>query len=314
MIQNWQRDEGPCIALGSEGAFDDMHLFAPCVAYEDGVYSMWYSGSRHNVNDRDRVDNRAFTLGLATSTDGVRFTKDPRSPVCRFTGTRSILTPTLLRHPDGSVCREQGRRRLWFSSCNFPSGDRMHTLHETASDDGSEWDAPSAPQLEHAYAPTLIKEGDHYKLWYTDVRALPWSIRYAQSADGCDWQVAADPVLTLDQSWEHDRLVYPTVVTIGGQYWMWYGSYSQYGSEEMKTAIGCAYSEDGLRWQKDPDNPVFAPDPSRAWESHYTTSQSILRLDDDSLRIWYASRPAPPFEHKYFAIGTAHWKDPLSGT
>ena len=37
-------------------------------------------------------------------------------------------------------------------------------------------------------------------------------------------------------------------------------------------------------------------------------------FDDGSLRIWYASRPAPPFVHKYYAIGTAHWKDPLSGT
>ena len=106
MSQPWRRDDGPCIGLGAPGAFDDMHLFAPCVAYEHGVYSMWYSGSRHTVSDC--VDNRAFTLGLATSTDGVRFTKDRRSPVCRFTGTRSILTPTLLRHPDGSVCREQG--------------------------------------------------------------------------------------------------------------------------------------------------------------------------------------------------------------
>ena len=69
--------------------------------------------------------------------------------------------------------------------------------------------------------------------------------------------------------WENDRLVYPTVVSIDGEYWMWYGSYSQYGGEEMKTAIGCAY--------------------------------------DGALRIWYALRPAPPFEHKYFAIGTAHW-------
>ena len=307
MIQNWNRDEGPCIGLGVEGAFDDMHLFAPCVAYEDGVYSMWYSGSRHTVSDC--VDNRAFTLGLATSTDGVHFRKDPRSPVCRLGGTRSILTPTLLRYPDGSVCREQGRLRLWFSSCNFPAADRLHTLHESASDDGIEWDPPSDSQLEHVYAPTLIKEGECYKLWYTDVRALPWSIRYAQSANGRDWQVAPDPVLTLDQSWENDRLVYPTVVSIDGEYWMWYGSYSQYGGEEMKTAIGCAYSADGLSWQKDPDNPVFGPDPSRAWESHYTTSQSILRLADGALRIWYASRPAPPFEHKYFAIGTAHWQD-----
>ena len=63
--------------------------------------------------------------------------------------------------------------------------------------------------------------------------------------------------------WENDRLVYPTVVSIDGEYWMWYGSYSQYGGEEMKTATGCAYNTDGLSWQKDPDNPVFGPDPSR---------------------------------------------------
>jgi len=159
MIKNWHRDEGPCIGLGVEGTFDDMHLFASC--------------------------------------------------------------------------------------------------------DGIEWDPPSDSQLEHVYAPTLIKEDDCYKLRYTYVRALPWSIRYAQSADGGDWQVAPDPVLKLDQSWENDRPVYPTVVSIDGEYWMWYGSYSQYGGEEMKTATGCAYNTDGLSWQKDPDNPVFGPDPSR---------------------------------------------------
>ena len=38
MAQNWQRDDGPCIGLGETGAFDDMHLFAPCVAYEKGIY------------------------------------------------------------------------------------------------------------------------------------------------------------------------------------------------------------------------------------------------------------------------------------
>lgn len=31
---------------------------------------------------------------------------------------------------------------------------------------------------------------------------------------------------------------------------------------------------------------------ARAWESHYTTSQSLMQLDDGSWRIWYASRPA----------------------
>ena len=64
MIQNWRRDDGPCIGLGETGDFDDMHLFAPCVAYENGIYSMWYSGSQGTVA------GRVFALGLATSTDG----------------------------------------------------------------------------------------------------------------------------------------------------------------------------------------------------------------------------------------------------
>ena len=78
----------------------------------------------------------------------------------------------------------------------------------------------------------------------------------------------------------------------------------------MKTAIGFATSPDGLIWDKHPGNPVFGPDPSREWESHYTTSQSLLRLPDGSWRIWYASRTKPPFVHKYFAIGTALWRGP----
>jgi len=305
MHHDWQRgNDGPCIGLGTAGAFDDMHLFAPCVAYENGVYSMWYSGSQ------DTVAQRVFTLGLATSTDGIHFAKDPRSPVCRFTGSRSILTPTLLRHPDGSLCREDGRVRMWFSCCDFPSGDPRHTLHETSSLDGVTWDEPSDEELADAYAPTLIKEGERYKLWFTDVRQEPWCFRYAESNNGRDWDLAPDPVLIRDQDWEHHRLFYPTVLKIAGQYWMWYGSYSHHGGEEMQTALGCAYSDDGLHWHKDEHNPVFGPDPSRSWESHYTTSQTILRLENGSLRIWYASRPAPPFENKYFAVGTAQWEDP----
>jgi hypothetical protein len=114
-------------------------------------------------------------------------------------------------------------------------------------------------------------------------------------------------VLKLDQEWEFQRLVYPTVLKEDGYYLMWYGSYSSYPPEVMKTSIGFAVSEDGLNWTKSPHNPIFGPDPSRPWESHFTTSHSLLRLADGSLRLWYASRTKPPFVHKYYAIGTARW-------
>ena len=110
--QNWIRDtDQPCVSLGKSGDFDDMHLFALCVAFENGEYRLWYPGSRGDVEER------VFKLGLAISTDGIRFTKHPNAPVYEFgNGKNSVLTPTLLRNPDGSLLRENGKLRMWFAS------------------------------------------------------------------------------------------------------------------------------------------------------------------------------------------------------
>ncbi|MCL4692624.1 MAG: acetylxylan esterase [Candidatus Hydrogenedentes bacterium] len=300
--QDWTRDsDGPVLSLGHTGQFDDTHMFAPAVIYEDGVYSMYYCGSQADVA------NRVFAMGLATSTDGINFTRISEEPVFRFgDGTRSVLTPTFLRSPDGSVLRENGRLRMWFSSTDFPSGDGIHTLHETFSKDGKTWDAPSPALLTGVYAPTILRVGEFYRMWYTDVSAEPWVIRHAISRDGTQWHVAEKPCIELSQDWETRRLFYPAVLKFGARYCMWYGAY--WTARDNTTALGFAISDDGLTWLKHPGSPVYTPDPSREWESHYTTSQSVLRDADGSLRIWYATRPAPPFEHKYFAIGTARWE------
>jgi hypothetical protein len=206
------------------------------------------------------------------------------------------------------VEREEGRLRLWYSSTDFPSLSGRHSLHETSSGDGLHWDAPSPPQLEAAYAPSVLRLGGEYRLWYADVTADPWCIRHGRSSDGRVWQVDADPVLVVDQAWEYQRLIYPTVLAVDGGFVLYYGSFQS--ADPQMTALGVAVSEDGLVWRKSEHNPVFGPDPSRDWESHYTTSQTVMRLEDGSWRIWYATRPAPPFDHKYYAIGTAHWEGP----
>lgn len=301
--QAWIRDtDAPVLSLGEPGAFDDTHLFAPCVVEEKGVFSMYYCGSQKDVT------NRVFQMGLATSTDGIHFDKRPE-PVFDFgDGKHSILTPTLLRSTNGTVMREEGKLRLWFASTDFAANDGVHTLHESTSLDGVQWSAPSPAQFEGIYAPTILKEGGVYRMWYSDVSADPWIVRHAKSLDGKTWERTETPCLVLDQSWEKGRLFYPAVIKHDGQFVLWYGSY--WTDRESTTAIGVATSEDGLTWTKSPTNPVFTPDESRSWESHYTTSQSVLKLDDGSWRMWYASRKAPPFVNKYFAIGTARWDGP----
>ena len=301
--QDWTRDtDGPIVSLGQPGQFDDTHLFAPAVALENGTYRLWYCGSRGAVAER------VFTLGLATSGDGRIFCKQGTNPVYRFgDGKQSVLTPTLLRTPDGTTLRENGRLRMWFSSTWFAGESDLHTLHQTTSADGIDWSEPSAEQLKNVYAPTVIRTGTTYQMWYTDVGAEPWIIRHATSQDGNKWRVTSEPCIVVDQSWEQDRLFYSTVVQIDGAYLMWYGSY--WSGRPDTTALGFAASLDGLKWYKHPKNPVFRPAPDRAWESHYVTSQSVMRLPDGSFRMWYASRKKPPFLNKYFALGTAVWKN-----
>jgi hypothetical protein len=113
--QTWEKDTaGPIVSLGSEGQFDDMHIFAPAVALEQGKFSLWYSGSRGTRA------TRVFRLGLATGEDGKRFEKHAGNPVLEMADdVRSVLTPALLRNPDGSTLRDGGKLRLWFAAADL---------------------------------------------------------------------------------------------------------------------------------------------------------------------------------------------------
>jgi predicted GH43/DUF377 family glycosyl hydrolase len=304
--QNWERDtDGPILSLGQAGQFDDMHIFAPAVAEERDRFLLWYSGSRGTPG------NRVFRLGLATSPDGKRFERHESNPVLQFAdAAHSVLTPALLRRGDGSLVREDGKLRMWYSSATLGKGG-LHTLHESTSSDGIRWTEPSAALLENAYCPSVLKTVRGYEMWFSDVSRRPWVLRHATSSDGRRWQVNSQPTLVLSQEWEAEVLVYPTVLKIDGTYLMWYGSYDHAVRRET-TAIGFAASTDGQHWHKHPNNPVFRPDPNRPWESNYVGSGCVMRLADGSFRYWYASRKHPPFLNLYFAINTARWTGPQS--
>lgn len=308
--QLWQRDvDGPILSLGKSGEFDDTHIFAPTVAFDEGRFWMWYcgsSGAAHDLAPQRMPDERVFKLGLATSQDGKEFARSPDCPVFALDeARRSIVTPTLLRNPDGTILREDGKLRLWFSSASLGGGGPPQSVQETSSTDGIHWTKASPVQLERAYAPTVIKSESGYEMWYTQPARYPWLMRHARSDDGSHWKVDEKPVLEITQPWEHFVLIYPTVLKIDDVYLMWYASYLN--EDRQTTGIGFAASLDGITWHKHVQNPVLRPDPSRAWESHYVSSQSVMRLPDGSFRMWYASRNEPPFTHLYYALNTARW-------
>jgi predicted GH43/DUF377 family glycosyl hydrolase len=211
-----------------------------------------------------------------------------------------------LRDEQGAIVRESNTMRMWFTSVTIGGGGQTQAIQQARSIDGSIWTDVLPIELSRAYAPSVLKTDKGYELWYTEPGRYPWNMRHARSQDGIQWKLTEKPVLEVSQPWEHDLQIYPCVLRIDGVYLMWYASYLEKNHET--TGIGFAASLDGIQWHKHPDNPVLRPDPQRPWESHYVSSHSVLRLDDGSFRIWYASRKAPPFHNLYFAINTAVWR------
>lgn len=307
--QHWERDtDSPVLSRGQQGAFDDTHIMAPLVKRIGGEYVMLYvgsSGSAYDLAPQRMPDNRVYRLGMATSADGRTFTKHP-TPVAQLADPkRSFLTPTVLSNPDGTLVKDEGRYRMWFCSATLGGGGRPHSIQHATSNDGIHWSNFSDDLITRAYCPVVIKDGDLYRMWYSEPGRYPWVIRHARSFDGYQWDVDQKPSIEKSQDWEHFVFNYAKVIKADDVYLMWYTSYAT--GDRLTTAIGFAASEDGITWHKHPDNPVFRPNPERAWEASYVSTGTVMAIDQNRFRMWYFARKKPPFRNLYEAFGTAVW-------
>jgi hypothetical protein len=290
----WQKSpENPILSL-SPGSFDSQNIFAPAIAKQNGTYYLFYSGGPSGpLTGQDYIN---YQLGLATSTDGVNFTKlgQPLLPL----GVRDNFhaTPTLLRNPQGDLHLDQsGTWHMFFN------GNRADDVEHATSTDGIHWTKdPLGPIYQNAYAPNILKIGDEYRMYYVHKPASGnWQIHMATGPSIYSLQPSpANPILTQSQAWESSNLFYPYVLQDNVVWTMFYGGYLSPG----KTAMGTATSTDGVHWTKTPSNPILTPTAGSAYDSLYTSSEAVIR-DGDVYRMFYAGRVDTI--HKYFSINTA---------
>ncbi len=184
---------------------------------------------------------------------------------------------------DISVMREGDGYRMWFSWRPRAS------VALVESKDGFHWSTPAvvlAPNKASGWEddinrPVVIKQGGHYRMWYTGQAGEHSAIGYATSSDGLAWKRMSDkPVLSPDRPWEKVALMCPDVIwdDKAKVYKMWYSGGEQYEPD----AIGYATSPDGMIWTKHGDNPVFKADPGIEWEQDKVTACQVV-FDDG----WY---------------------------
>ena len=100
----WTIDDEPILTPGAAGAFDAGGLQWPSVVRTEGGYLLYYAGF-------DLAQSGSGSIGLATSTDGITWTKHPEPvllPSEKWEG-RSLDRPRVVVTPDGLAMLSSGR-------------------------------------------------------------------------------------------------------------------------------------------------------------------------------------------------------------
>jgi len=175
------------------------------------------------------------------------------------------------------------------------------------------WRESPAPQITFAQHlgdtawndPTVVRDGASYRMWLSG--GIPSQnpvvrIHQAWSADGRAWTIDPAPVLTEGPpgAWDSHRVETPCVVKVGSTWHLYYCAGTAESVARGSYDVGHATSADGLRWRRDPANPIIRhhDDPTR-W-GFYGTGEPGVVVD-----------PRTGLVHLYYVTGRV--RDGVSG-
>jgi hypothetical protein len=194
---SWNIQNGT-LTLGGHGAFDEVALLPGTVIKEGATYKMWYTGE-----DIDGI----YTIGYATSSDGIDWTKGNNGepvinigPVNKFDGGGAAMP---------SVIKDGATYKMWYAGM-ISYSDSLFQIGYATSVDGITWaraasgepvltfGKPTGFDADGLLAPTVIKDGPTYRMWYLGINGM--SMGGATSSDGITWTLLNDdaPVMISD--------------------------------------------------------------------------------------------------------------------
>ena len=302
---------------------DGEHVDDPAVVKVGATYVMFFTGFAE--------DGSAPAIFRAHSPDGEVWTKidadtsDPdMDPV--LTGTagafdaRGVRGAEVIYSPSSTP-----KYRMWYSG----QGDTFGGIGYATSTDGRNWDKHDADDtatpdpddtdppelvLDHGRAgsrdsfaaahPTVLKDGETWKMWYEGDDSNQKSILFATSTDGIEWSkggavIEPSPGGTID----FGAFAPHVRKTSTGFHMLMGGQYDAGG--ELKTRLVESTSGDGVDWTA-PD-PALNPQPNAtAFDSADLNSPEILEdSGSPAYRLYYSGTSLS-------AVGVAHTKIGLS--
>lgn len=291
------------------------------VLKEGTTYKMWYTCGGINYPADTLLRSR---LCFAESTDGINWNKYAGNPILdvSYTGGWDSLGVETASVIIDNLAPSAERYKMWYAGQYFNS--YRYDIGYATSPDGYTWTKHSSPVLSVGSSaewdngflegPSVIKDGNTYKMWYCGYDAIPdgngtdghANIGYATSLDGINWvKDASNPIFTTGvNSWDSVYVQDPHVIKENGMYYMWYGgnNVETYGQK-----VGYAWSSDGINWTKYAANPVLSNGSPGEWDSNTASFPSVLN-DNGIYKMWYTGKDVDPIPSNldyYWEIGYA---------
>lgn len=298
---NWVKNAANPVLTPSSSGWDDFQISSPSVIKAGGNFLLYYEGEDSATHTRK--------IGLATSTDGIAWTKSSPNPILSPGPAGSwdsfeVRYPTV--HFDGTTFR------MWYwgkSSPDSTSSQSAAMIGLATSSDGVTWTKQANPVFGTAYGGSgyipgaVIQNAGGFVMWY----GSPFGdIGRATSTDGITWtdtgivQSVSSLVSTLHGT-------QPSVVLDGSTYRMWFKKINNLGAgilggPSVRNAnIGYASSTDGVNWSPytqspsvcffcilpdDPIIPVLVMGPAGAWDRPGVGQPSVIK-DGTTFKMWY---------------------------
>lgn len=209
------------------------------ILVEDGTYHLWYTG----YND-DRAPTKF--LGHATSSDGLRWRRDPGNPLF----TKSWVEDVCVVHRDGLYVM-------------FAEG-KDDIAHQLTSPDGTHWTDLGKLDVRKADG-TPISPGPYGTpaawfedgTWYLFYERGDQGVWLATSKDRRVWTNVQDaPVLTTGpELYDRAAVAVNQIIKRDGVYYAFYHANSDRPWKDWTTCI--ARSRDLVHWEKYAGNPII---------------------------------------------------------
>lgn len=300
-------DGNPILIPGESGEWDEQMLIAPQVYWHDSIFYLFYSA----MNKQGRM-----AIGLATSLDGIHFSKFEGNPVLTTGGSGYdawLVAGAVLLYHDTIWHMYFGAAEL------IRYGPGQFIGHATSvSCITGPWIKDEKPILTTGslgewdggfiFPASFVRMADgSYRIYYTGggdfIRDVVTLTGMAFSVDGINWKkyndtatsqhpfAESDPVLSAGdkKAWDSHGSWFPVVYEINGSYNMYFTG-STFRNEWQECSIGFATSNDGIRWEQYPDNPVFSvnDDPfAEAYGNDAIIEDSWLVFHDTVCLMYY---------------------------